>query len=113
MREMSHDLRRQKQLTEQPTVVMPATIETDESNKPTSNPKQLRDLIKRFKAYIVVVLVSLIMAAIILVYWPRGGKTFESIAVLPFVNVDADPSLEYLSDGITENEMLNSLTLFV
>ena len=30
------------------------------------------------------------------------GKTIDSIAVLPFVNVDADVTTEYLADGITE-----------
>ena len=30
------------------------------------------------------------------------GKTIDSIAVLPFVNVDADSKSEYLADGITE-----------
>ena len=36
-------------------------------------------------------------------------KAIDSIAVLPFTNVNADSSLEYLSDGITEN-LINSLT---
>ena len=30
------------------------------------------------------------------------GKTIDSIAVLPFVNADADSKTEYLADGITE-----------
>jgi TolB-like protein/class 3 adenylate cyclase/Tfp pilus assembly protein PilF len=40
------------------------------------------------------------------------GKTkqpFNRLAVLPFVNMSADPENEYFSDGITE-ELLNSLT---
>jgi serine/threonine protein kinase/Tfp pilus assembly protein PilF len=36
-------------------------------------------------------------------------KAIDSIAVLPFINVNADSTLEYLSDGITEN-LINSLT---
>ena len=33
----------------------------------------------------------------------------KSLAVLPFVNAGADPSIEYLTDGITES-IINSLS---
>ncbi|MGA2623735.1 MAG: protein kinase [Bacteroidota bacterium] len=36
-------------------------------------------------------------------------RVIDSIAVLPFINVNADSTIEYLSDGITEN-LINSLT---
>ncbi len=42
--------------------------------------------------------------------WFRGGSgPIESVAVLPLVNATNDPSMEYLSDGITES-LINSLS---
>jgi serine/threonine protein kinase/tetratricopeptide (TPR) repeat protein len=37
------------------------------------------------------------------------GGPVDSLAILPFANVSADPNAEYLSDGITEN-LINSLS---
>ncbi|MDH3649535.1 MAG: hypothetical protein OEQ53_07620, partial [Saprospiraceae bacterium] len=39
----------------------------------------------------------------------KGQKTQRSVAVLPFVNMSADPDNEYFSDGISE-EILNQLS---
>jgi len=41
----------------------------------------------------------------------KSAPPVYSIAVLPFVNMSADPEQEYFSDGITE-EILNGLTAF-
>ena len=40
---------------------------------------------------------------------PAEAKSYDSIAVLPFVNMTEDPQNEYLGDGLAE-ELLNALT---
>jgi serine/threonine protein kinase/tetratricopeptide (TPR) repeat protein len=40
---------------------------------------------------------------------PHPGTTIESLAVLPFTNVTADPNAGYLSDGLTES-LISSLS---
>ena len=44
-----------------------------------------------------------------LVVWYTGGGPIESVAVLPLVNATNDPSMDALSDGITES-LINSLS---
>jgi non-specific serine/threonine protein kinase len=53
-------------------------------------------------------LAAFALAALAAAYFARP-KPIDSLAVVPFVNVGADPNTEYLSDGITEN-LINSLS---
>jgi len=55
-------------------------------------------------------LVVALLAAGVYVMRSRG-QVIDSVAVLPFVNVSADPNTEYLSDGITES-IINNLSQF-
>jgi len=54
-----------------------------------------------------------LVALISMGFYLLGGrgeeKAIESIAVLPFVNTNADPNIEYLADGIPES-IINSLS---
>ena len=57
---------------------------------------------RRFGAALAITL-SLILAGWAYTYFrERDNGAIGSLAVLPFLNVDADQSLEYLSDGMTE-----------
>src|SRR5436190_23547749 len=82
---------------------------------PTSSAEYLVNEIKRHKTGAVFAsLVTIILAVMAVAYFSyfRGvgsGETIDSVAVLPFVNVNNDPNTEYLSDGISDS-VINSLS---
>jgi serine/threonine protein kinase/Flp pilus assembly protein TadD len=47
------------------------------------------------------------LAAIVIFLMVGSGKAIDSVAIMPFTNVGADPNTEYLSDGITESLISN------
>ena len=68
---------------------------------------------RRLRYGIGLALAAFALALLAAVNWrqwlaPRGAA-IDSVAVLPFANVGADPQMEYLPDGITEN-LISSLT---
>ncbi|HVQ56657.1 MAG TPA: serine/threonine-protein kinase, partial [Pyrinomonadaceae bacterium] len=68
--------------------------------------------ILRKKAIVFPVLGALLLAAALGAFFylnRESGAVIDTLAVLPFTNVNADPNTEYLSDGITES-LINSLS---
>jgi serine/threonine protein kinase/tetratricopeptide (TPR) repeat protein len=79
---------------------------------PKKKPKKKKVDLRKWKKPIlyggaVALAAALIVAGIILLVIGKEGA-IESIAVLPFENIHADPNTEYLSDGMTER-IINKL----
>jgi TolB-like protein/DNA-binding winged helix-turn-helix (wHTH) protein/Tfp pilus assembly protein PilF len=56
---------------------------------------------------VVTIAIVFVKAFIIQPHLPATGESIDSIAVLPFVNTNGDPNIEYLSDGVTESTINN------
>lgn len=93
------------------TPIESATGDTEKIDKPrpTSSTEYLVSEIKRHKRGAMLVLIMSIVVAAGIAYFSRNSQVaIDSVAVLPFVNVGTDPIMEDLSDGITEN-IINNL----
>ena len=62
-----------------------------------------------FRIKIAAAIALAVAIAVIARFSGGGSKAIDSLAVLPFVNSNADPNTEYLSDGISES-IIYSLT---
>ncbi|MEK6284837.1 MAG: protein kinase [Acidobacteriota bacterium] len=89
-----------------------ATTGDGATARTTSSAEYLVSEIKRHKrgAVLAAAAVVVAVAAVAYFFYPaRSGEAIDSVAVLPFVNVSADPNTEYLSDGISDS-IINSLS---
>jgi TolB-like protein/Tfp pilus assembly protein PilF len=84
--------------------------DTDSSRAaaPEAAPARLR-VGKHSRHPLILGLAAVVLAAVPVAYFAGRAKPIESLAVMPFVNVGADPNTEYLSDGITES-LINNLS---
>ncbi|MEP6569534.1 MAG: protein kinase [Acidobacteriota bacterium] len=83
---------------------------------PTSSAEYLVSEIKRHRRGVAITAAAAVIAlAAVAFYFSRNhspipsGEPIDSVAVLPFVNVNSDPNTEYLSDGISDS-IINSLS---
>jgi len=90
-------------LSDVATARLNSAAETDEPAAP-----QPAGFLKRHKLSAAIALVMLLAAVAIAVYFSVQETAVDSLAVLPFVNVGANPDAEYLSDGMTDS-LINSL----
>ena len=74
------------------------------------NNEGVKSFVKRHKLLAAVgVLTLTAIAAAAIVYFRTPGAAIDSVAVMPFVNVSADPNTEYLSEGFSDS-IINSLS---
>jgi serine/threonine-protein kinase len=107
--DMVSELRRERKASTRvihPSVAEPTMPRTSTTEKHLGMPgASLRKRVTLFSA----LGVGLLVVALMFYLSTRHHQTIDSLAVLPFENVGADPNTEYLSDGITES-LINTLS---
>jgi eukaryotic-like serine/threonine-protein kinase len=83
-------------------------------DRPSTIDRPVAETLRRLTTYkrvgLVAALLAIIIAAGSYFYFRKaGGKTIESIAVMPFSNESGNNDIEYLSDGMTDS-LINSLS---
>jgi TolB-like protein/DNA-binding winged helix-turn-helix (wHTH) protein/Flp pilus assembly protein TadD len=71
--------------------------------------ERLTTAIKQHRLMVALAVLTLAVAAVAVIYLTRLGQSIDSVAVMPFVNVNADPNVEYLSEGISDS-IINNLS---
>lgn len=71
--------------------------------------KRLTASIYKHKSLVALGVLTLAVAASAIVHFTRPSEVIDSVAVMPFANVNGDPNTEYLSDGISDS-IINNLS---
>jgi TolB-like protein/DNA-binding winged helix-turn-helix (wHTH) protein/Flp pilus assembly protein TadD len=74
-----------------------------------TNIQRLTSTVKQHRWITAGAFVTLALMTTAIVYYTRPGEAIDSVAVMPFVNVNADPNVEYLSEGISDS-IINNLS---